>query len=110
MEYRVKYFQKENDCYVELWKVVGKQAYIARYTYGPKRWCRVSDPLGYCELDSAFNDDDVFIVCDSKGKELFRTRNGNGTSDFNTPKQEAFAQWANYCKLRNQASKSRTAR
>lgn len=101
MEYRVQFYSEEDDSYVELWQLVGQKKYIARYTCGPKRWYYVSDPLGYCELDHAIKDDVTIIVCDWNGNELFRTSNADCSVGFNTPKQEAFAQWTKYAKERN---------
>ena len=101
MEYRVTIHSEEDDSYVELWQLVGQEKYIARYTYGPKRWYYVSDPLGYRELNHAIKDDVIIIVCDRNGNELFRTNNADGSADFNTPKQEAFARWAKYAKEQN---------
>lgn len=101
MEYRVKFHSEENDSYVELWQLVGKEKYIARFTHGPKLWYYVSDPFGYRELDYPIRDDVTIIVCDRCGKELFRTSNADGSAGFNTPKQEAFAQWKKYMEKRN---------
>ena len=36
------------------------------------------------------------IVCDKDSSELFRTSSADGNVGFNTPKQEAYAQWAKY--------------
>ena len=99
-EYRVKFHSEEDDSYVELWKLVEEKKYIARCTYGQKCWYYVSDPLGYRELDHAMHDDVVVIVCDQNGNELFRTSNADGSVNFNTPKQEAFAQWAKFAEER----------
>ena len=96
MEYRVKFHSEENDSYVELWQIVGKEKYIARHTHGLKHWCYVSDPLGYREPEYSIQKDVTVIVCDQSGKELFRTNNADDSVDFNTPKQEAFAQWKKY--------------
>ena len=98
MEYRVKFHSEEDDSYVELWQIVGKKKYIARYTGGPKHWCYVSDPLGYREMDSSISKDVTVIVCDQNGNELFSTSNADSSVDFNTPKQEAFEQWSKYAK------------
>ena len=95
-EYRVKFYSEEDDSYVELWKLVDQKKYIARQTCGRKCWYYVSDPLGYRELDYAMHDDVIVIVCDQKGNELFRSSNADDSVDFNTPKQEAMAQWAKF--------------
>ena len=96
--FRARFHSDENDSYVELWKLVGRAGYIARHTYGPKRWYYVGDPLGYRELDHPIGDDVTIIVCGRDGRELFRTSNADGSADFNTPKQEAYARWAEYAK------------
>ena len=96
--FRVKFHSEEDDSYVELWQVVDRKKYIARHTCGPKRWYYVSDPLGYRELDHPIGDDVTVIVCGRDGRELFRTSNADGSADFNTPKQEAYARWAEYAK------------
>ena len=101
MEYRVKFYSEEDGSYVELWKLTDQEKYIARHTYGQKCWYYVSDPLGYRELDHAMHDDVTVIVCDQKGRELFRTSNADGSVNFNTPKQEAFAQWKKYAGSHN---------
>lgn len=84
MEIRVQIDRHENDCYVEVWKVVGERKYFARYVYGRPIWYFVCDPHGYCELDHACPDSYVFIVCDQRGKELFRSSNGDPNSSFPT--------------------------
>ena len=96
MEIQVKLYCPENDSYVELWKIVGKDQYIGRFTYGQKQWVYVCDPLGYCEIDGVISNDITVIVCDQEGTELFRTNNGDGSANFNTPKEEAFAQWKSF--------------
>ena len=96
--FRVRFHSEENGSYVELWQLVGQKKFIARHTHGPKSWCYVSDPFGYREPDSNIEDDATIIVCDKKGNELFHTNNADGSADFNTPKQEAYAQWAEYAK------------
>lgn len=96
--FRVAFHSKENGSYVELWRTVGGKTYIARHTYGPKRWYYVSDPLGYRELDRPIEDGVTVIVCGRDGRELFRTCNADGSADFNTPRQEAYARWAEYAK------------
>jgi len=96
MEYKVKLRYQEDDSYNELWQIVGTKKYVARHTHGGGIWYHVCDPLGYRELDYPFRDDDIFIVCDQKGKELFRTSNGDGTSRFNTIEQEGREQWSKY--------------
>ena len=99
---RARFHSEEDDSYVELWQIVGRKKYIARHTCGPKRWYYVSDPLGYRELDRPIEDDVTVVVCGRDGYELFRTSNADGSADFNTPKQEAYAQWARYagCRFR----------
>ena len=96
--FRVRFHSEENDSYVELWQLVGKKKFIARHTYNPKRWCYVSDPLGYRDPVNDIEDDATVIVCARDGSELFRTSNADGSADFNTPKQEAYARWAEYAK------------
>ena len=103
MEYRVKFACEEDDSYVELWQLIGQEKYIARHTCGPKRWYYVSDPFGYRELDHPLKDDVTVIVCDPDGKELFRTCNADNSVSFNTPKQEAYEQWAKFAE-KNQPS------
>lgn len=76
-EIKVHKYYDENDCYVELWKVVGEEKYYGRYTYNNEgTWYYVADPLGYCELDSKVSSDIVFILCDEKGNEYYRYSNG----------------------------------
>ena len=95
-EYRVKFYSEEDGSYVELWKLVDQEKFIARHTWGPKCWYYVSDPLGYRELDHPMRDDVTVIVCDQNGNELFRTSNADDSVNFNTPKQEAHEQWAKF--------------
>lgn len=95
MERKVTLYQDENDCFLELWKIVGTRKYVGRYTQ-PGEWVAVSDPLGYCEMDYRYPDDDVFIVCDKNGKELFCTKNGDGTAQFHTLEREAHEQMKKY--------------
>ena len=92
---KVKLYREENDCFIEVWQIVGTDRFIGRYTR-PGRWVRLSDPLGYCEMDYPFHDDTVFIVCDQSGNELFRSRNDDESAEFNTNEQEAHEQWAKY--------------
>ena len=66
--FRVKFHSEEDDSYVELWKLVGRAGYIARYTHGPKCWYYVSDPHGYRELDHQIEDDATIIVCGRDGR------------------------------------------
>ena len=47
-------------------------------------------------MDYPFHDDTVFIVCDQDENELFRSRNNDGSADFNTHEQEAHEQWKKY--------------
>ena len=99
METKVRIKRQENDSCVELWQLVDNpHKYVGRYTCGPAEWVKVCDPLGYCEIDYAFGSDDVFIVCDQKGNELFRSRNGDGSANFNTLEREAHEQMAAYLK------------
>lgn len=98
-EYKVKLKYEEDDSYVELWQLVGEKKYIGRFTCGPqKEWVYVADPLGYREMDHSLRPEITVIVCDQSGNELFRTRNGDDSVNFNTPKQEAFEKWAEFCK------------
>lgn len=98
-ERRVRLKYPENDSYIELWQDVDSPGkYVGRYTGGPGEWVRICDPLGYCEMDYSYGPDDVFIVCDHKGNELFRSRNGDGSSTFNTLEREAHEQFAKYAK------------
>ena len=63
---KVQLYMTENDCYNELWKVVGtKNRFFCRHVFGKfKTWYYVCDPLGYCELDHPA-DDIEFIVTDT---------------------------------------------
>lgn len=80
-EIKVKLYRTMDDCYVELWKVVGERSkFYARYVYGRPMWYFVSDPLGYCELESPCPDDYVFAVCDPNGDRLFTDSNGTENS------------------------------
>lgn len=82
-EIRVRFFCDNNDEYTEIWKMVGKERYYARYYAYGGVWYSVYDaPYGYCELGAPIRDDIVFIVCDDNGKECFRSSNGDGTSNF----------------------------
>jgi len=97
-EIKVKLFAHENDSYVELYKVISgdtKIEYFARYTYGGDdgEWYFVADPLGYCELDHACNTDYLFIVCDKRGKELFRDSNGEVKNPFPPLERKANLAW-----------------
>ena len=98
-EIKVKLYSHENDCYVELYKVIKgdtKVKYFARNTYSSGddgQWYFVADPLGYCELDHGCPGDYVFIVCDSKGKELFRDSNGEIRNPFPTLERKAELTW-----------------
>ena len=84
-EIRVSLYATENDSYVELWKVHGeKNAFIGRFVYGMPTWVYVSDPLGYCEMDYDIHPDVEVIVCTPDGKDLFATRNGDGSAAFAT--------------------------
>lgn len=98
-ELRVKLYLDENDDYVEVWQLVGREKYIGRYTCGSqKEWVYLSDPLGYCEIDHFISHDVTIIVCDEYGNELFKTHNGEESSNFNTTKGEARERWADYLK------------
>ena len=98
-EIKVSIYAHENDSYVELYKVLKgetKHKYIARHTYrngNGGEWYFVSDPLGYCELDYGCPEDYVFIVCDQKGKELFRDSNGTVRHPFPTLEGQAVMSW-----------------
>lgn len=81
-EFKVKLKYHENDSYNELWQVVGEQKYFARHTYNGGIWYFVTDPLGYCELDYPCPDDYIFIVCDQKGNELFKSTNADDSCNF----------------------------
>lgn len=99
MERKVKIYRQENDSFIELWRLVDcPQRYVGRYTGGPGEWVKICDPLGYCEMDYTYPPDDVFIVCDQKGNELFRSRNGDGSAHFKKLEQEARDQMAEYLK------------
>ena len=99
MERKVKIKNQENDSFVELWQLVDNpRKYVGRYTGGLGEWVAICDPLGYCEIDHAFGPDDVFIVCDKKGNELFRSRNGDGSAHFKKLEKEARDQMAEYLK------------
>lgn len=74
--FKVKLRLPTNDCYVEVWQVVGEKKYFARYVYGQPVWYFVCDPFGYCELDHPCPDDYVFEVCDQSGNVLFKDSNG----------------------------------
>lgn len=99
-ERRVRLKYTENDCYIELWQVIDSSnkhdRYVGRYTAGGGEWVKISDPLGYCEMDYSFSPDVVFILCDKNGKELFRSRNGDGSANFNTYEKEAHKQFNKY--------------
>lgn len=77
---KVQLYMTENDCYNELWKVVGtKNRFFCRHVFGKfKTWYYVCDPLGYCELDHPA-DDIEFIICDKNGKALFHSSNETGS-------------------------------
>ena len=98
-EIKVRLYAHKNDSYVELYKVIGgdtKEAYFARATNRngtDGEWCFVSDPLGYRELDRSCSDSYLFIVCDSKGKELFRDSNGEIMNPFPTLERKAILTW-----------------
>ena len=76
-EIKVHKYYDENDCYVELWKVVGEEKYFGRYTYNNEgTWHYIADPLGYCELDRPVSNDVMFILCDEEENEYYRYSNG----------------------------------
>ena len=96
-ERRVRLKYPENDSFIELWQEVeSPRKFVGRYTGGLGEWVKICDPLGYCEMDYSFGPDEVFIVCDKKGNELFRSRNGDGSAHFNTYEKEAHEQFAKY--------------
>lgn len=95
-ELRVRLYATENDSYVELWKVLGTKKFIGRHTYGYPRWVYISDPLGYCEVDYDIHDDVTIIVCTPDGKDLFESRNGDGSACFATKKQTAEKEFRAY--------------
>lgn len=74
-EIKVHMLRSQDDNYNELWKVVGEKKYFCRHVYGLPVWYFVCDPFGYCELDYSCNNNYIFIVCDSKGNEMFATSN-----------------------------------
>lgn len=74
--FKVAIRSQANDCFVEVWKVIGEKKYFARYVCGLPVWYFVCDPMGYCELDHACPDDYVFEVCDQDGNVLFKDSNG----------------------------------
>lgn len=81
-EIKVRKFRDENDDYVELYKVIDRQEntpeYFGRYTYADQgEWYYISDPLGYCEMESAVPDDVMFIICDESGNECCRYSNAD---------------------------------
>lgn len=76
-EFKVRLRLTENDCYTEVWQVVGEKKYFARHTYGVPVWYFVCDPFGYCELDRPCPDSYIFVVCDQGGNPLFRDGNGD---------------------------------
>lgn len=77
-EIKVRLYAHENDCYVELWKVLDKNCYYGRYTFGDEGiWYYVCDPLGYCELDSPVPDDVYFVMCDDDGDPIARYCNAD---------------------------------
>lgn len=92
-EFKVSLAYHENDDYNELWEIVGEKTYFARHTYFGGTWYFVADPLGYCELDHPCPDDYVFIVCNSKGKELFKSSNGDETSVFPCLRELSQLEW-----------------
>lgn len=101
-EIKVKISRNEDDNYVELWKVIdpmkGVPRYYGRYTYKDEgTWYYVSDPLGYCELDRAVENDVMFICCDDSGKECARYSNkdANPLPKFETAMK---IQWEKICK------------
>lgn len=99
-ERRVRLKYPENDSYIELWQDIDSPnnhaRYVGRYTADGGEWVKICDPLGYCEMDHSFGPDVVFIVCDKKGNELFRSCNGDGSAKFNTYEQEAHEQFKKY--------------
>ena len=92
-EFLVRLHGHEDDSYNELWKVQNKNLYFARNTYSGE-WFFVCDPLGYRELDSVCPDNYSFIVCDQHYNELFRSSNGDGTSNFPSYQQACKNEWA----------------
>lgn len=86
---KIRLVCQENDEYNELWATFDeKPKYFCRNVYGKPYWYYVCDPLGYCELDRAVENDKIFVVCSSDGKEQFESSNLTG-ADF--PTFEAFA-------------------
>ena len=101
-EIKVKKSRNEDDNYVELWKVIdpmkGVPQYYGRYTYKDEgTWYYMSDPLGYCELDRAVENDVMFICCDDSGKECVRYSNRDANP---LPKFESVMKirWEKICK------------
>lgn len=105
-EFKVKLKYHENDDYNELWLVInGMKAnqYFARNTYGwTGMWYFVSDPLGYCELDHPCPNDYIFIVCDQKGNELFRSCNGDDSCNFPCLRAMEIDEWNKFIEASKQ--------
>lgn len=101
-EIKVKLYAYENDSFVELWKTINPKEnepkYFGRYTYMDEgTWYYVSDPLGYCELSHAVENDVMFVLCDEKGNEYCRYSNADKNP---LPKFETVMKrkWQEVCK------------
>lgn len=74
--FNVKPYSGEDDNYVELWQDMDNQKqFFARYTLCGGMWYTVSDPLGYCELNSACPESYIFRVHGWDGNFLFISSN-----------------------------------
>jgi len=94
-EIKVQLKRTMDDNYNELWKVVGEKSYYARHVFNEQGfWYYVCDPFGYCELDHLVDDGVTFIVCDSKGNELFRNGNSDEYKPFSTLEATAKSEWS----------------
>lgn len=89
--YKIELYRTEDDCYNELWKVVGEDKFVIRHVCGLPYFAAVSDPLGYCEMDYTLNDNNIFIVCNNS-RELFGLSNLDG-AEFPTLKETCRNEW-----------------
>ena len=92
----VRLIRPEDDNFNELWEAKNEfdyKEYFCRNVFGNNpTWYTVSDPFGYCELNSRVKDNVCFIVCDSNWNELFGTSNLTG-ADFPTFRQKVMEEW-----------------
>lgn len=100
-EIKVTKYLDENDCYVELWKVINPEPkarkYYGRYVFNNEgTWYCVSDPLGYCELEHPVSEEIMFICCDEAGNECIRYSNADKNP---LPTFKAFMKekWQEFC-------------